>query len=197
MIFAFLQMLQWLALMLAVVLMALVFKKLNVSEKKAKILKPIIVIFVLLFFFVPFDEIITFPTPEKAFSGTVLGDALASAEGEKTCGTFYRDPRGTYSTVFFREKNGRYKKCASEARETVFSTEKDGIYVDIYRIAETGDEYIIVRGFVEDLGVYDNLSTDFEALTVSTSEGVLLFSMQSIAYDDTYELYIGEARVTP
>ena len=35
MVFAFLQMLQWLSLMLAVVLMALVFKKLNVSEKKA------------------------------------------------------------------------------------------------------------------------------------------------------------------
>ena len=72
MVFAFLQMLQWLSLMLAVVLMALVFKKLNVSEKKAKILKPIIVIFVLLFFFVPFDEIITFSTPEKAFSGNGL-----------------------------------------------------------------------------------------------------------------------------
>ena len=43
MVFAFLQMLQWLSLMLADVLMALVFKKLNVSEKKAKILKPIIV----------------------------------------------------------------------------------------------------------------------------------------------------------
>ncbi len=197
MLFAFLQMLQWLALMLAVVLMALVFKKLNVSEKKAKILKPVIVIFVLLFFFVPFDEIVSFSTPEKAFSGTVLGDALASAEGETTCGTFYRDPRGTYSTVFFHQNGERYKKCASEARETVFSAEENGIYVDIYRIAETDDAYIIVRGFVEKLDIHDNLSTDFEVLSASTSEGKLLLSMQSIAYDDTYELYIGETRVTP
>ncbi len=190
MLFAALQLAQWLVLMGAVILGTWLLKKVKLSDTARKITNAVIVLLAILFFFIPFDEILTFRTSDTAFSATVLGEALAEDEGEMTHGVFFRDKRGTYSTVFFYQEDGRYHKCAAGNRETLLTKEQDGIYVDVYHIAETEDDYILVRGFTEALVVTDSAGTVFETGTLETSSGTLRFAMACIPYGEDYALLV-------
>ncbi len=189
MLFAIIQLSQWLILMAAVIVGTWALKKMKLPEKTQKPAGILIVVLAIVFFFIPFDEILTFKTSETAFKGTVLGDELMEDSGEMTHGVFFRDKRGTYSTVFFYYENGRYHKCAAENRETLITGEENGIYADIYHIAGTEDEYLLVRGFSPlSPVIYGEEALPVE--TMQTSSGILYYSMACIDYENATPLTV-------
>ncbi len=190
MLFAVIKLCKYLLLMGTVIFGTMIFKKMKISEKARKIASTSVVIFAVILFFVPFDEIITFGSSDTAFAGTVLGDQIAEAEGEKSHGVFFRDKRGTYSTVFFYKEDGRYHKCAAENREALASGEVNGIYADVFRIADTEDCYVIVRGYDSALAVTDSDGSVFDRGELTHSKGTLVCFMAEIDYDADYTLTV-------
>ncbi len=197
MLFAVLQLFRYLFLMGVVIFGTMLLKKTKLAEKTRKIANAVLVIIAVAFFFIPYKEILTFRSPETAFSATVLGDELMMAEGEETVGYFFRDPRGTFSTVFYYEEDGRYRMCASEDRKTYMTTQQNDVYVDLYRIGETDDCYILIRGYVPALMISAKFGNTFETKSFRTSEGLLYYSLARISckYDRDLNLYVNGAHI--
>ncbi len=174
----------------SVLLGTFLFKKLKLKDTSKKIAHTALVILAIIFFFIPFDEIMTFSSPETAFSATVLGEELAMTEGEDTVGFFFRDKRGTFSTVFYYKENGRYRMCPSEDRTLVTSAVSNDVYIDVYRIGKTHDHYTLVRGYVPALTIRDRYGNTYETDHINTSQGSLYYSLAKIQYDYDKESYL-------
>ncbi len=196
MLFTFLRMLLWVLLMAAVVLSTLVLGKLKIVQEKkgGKYLKLIPVVLVLVLFFVPFEEMLTFSSPDTAFSGTTIGTPLLSASHEESHGFFYKDRRGKYSVVFFTETDGRYKKCDEDAQEMVFSETRDGVSVELFHMKDTDEYYLLVWSPSETLSVSDVHGTDFAVKKEGNAKNPVSFTMAAIDFSEAYALTVnGEA----
>ncbi len=182
MLFTILQLSKYLFLMATVIFGTAILKKTKLREKPRKIANAAVVIIAVIFFFIPFKEILTFRSADTAFSAAVLGEKLTESDGNDTCGAFFRDKRGTFSTIFFYKEDGKYRICPSENRLSVWQTEKDGVYLDLYRIDESEDYYLLIRGYTESLSVRDSQNTVFETKTLNTSNGALTYTMAHVSY---------------
>ncbi len=190
MLFAVLKLAKYLILMAAVIFGTALFRKLKLKESARKIAHLALVLGALIFFFIPFDEILTFQTPEKAFSATVFGETLAEDTGNQTTGFFFRDQKGTFSTVFYYEENGRYRMCPSEDRILTASGNENGIYTDLYRIGDTKDAYLLVRGYVPSLSVQTEKGDSYEVKTIQTSQGTLFYLFAFVEYEENETVFL-------
>ncbi len=204
MLFSALQLLKYLFLMGTVLFGTTLLKKCKLSELARKIANVAILLLAMAFFSIPFQELLTFRSADTAFSATVLGDKLADAEGDDSYGAFFRDPRGTYSTVFFYKKDGKYYNCPSENRVLEMSVEEHGVYIDLYCIASTADCYVIIRGYdLDALMVQDTDGTSFRLHQLQTSQDLLTYTMAYVEYCSTdlssgeEKLYVNEIVIDP
>ncbi|MBQ9747686.1 MAG: hypothetical protein IJV98_02765 [Clostridia bacterium] len=194
MLFSFLRMLLWVMLMVAVVISSVVLNKLKIVQKH-KILKFIPVILVLILFFVPFEEMLTFSSPDTAFSGTTVGTPLATAAHEESYGFFYKDRRGSYSVVFFSETDGRYKKYAEDEIAQIQLGEANGATVELFRMADTGERYLLIWAPSDTLTVEDSLGTAFAVGRSGSDAHPVSFTLAAIAPDADYALTVGGVAV--
>ncbi len=197
MLFSILRAVLWILLMGTVVLSTLVLNKLKIVQK-FKILKFIPVVIVLVLFFVPFEEMISFSSPDTAFSGTTIGTPLVSTAHGESHGFFFKDKLGKYTVVFFTQTDGKYKKCAEDENELVFSEQKNGVTVELLRAANTDDLYLLLFATADGFTAEDTLGTEFEIKRAVSEKSAVSYAMAAITPNEGYTLIVnGESLQLP
>lgn len=152
--------------------------------KFKKIIVVIMCIILLIFsFIIPLENaILTFSSPEAAFTYYNNGDIVLAIDGEETALVIAYDS----TTLIVPKVENGWKLGMGHETKTVYSSIDNGFWISVLRYRETNEYYIIVSGVSKNISkIEDNKDSIFRF-----SEDLNTYYAYIGNYDESYRLTI-------